>query len=293
MDGRRIRIARRTIVFGALIVLVASLVVQLGHDSATAGGALTFSIVCPTDPVQVGSEVTCSATIHNGTVESLTEVESGVFIPFGCQGCPTVPDAFGIVSSDPPWTFSGASWFAQWDPLGSGTLAPDEMAVLNVTLDNHRATADWESFMLCGGVRSAEFPDNATDCSETLHAPSDFDRDGCDDHLETQAISGAEVFGGLRNAKNFWDFFDTPDASNIRDKAVAGTDFFAVLSRFGATGDPGIDPLSMPPPAPVYHTAFDRGPSGGPNPWNLTAADGAITGQDFFAVLTQFGHSCG
>jgi hypothetical protein len=91
---------------------------------------------------------------------------------------------------------------------------------------------------------------------------------------------------------NFWDFFDTPDSSNVRDKSIAGTDFFNVLARFGATGSASIDPLSMPPAAPAYHTAFDRGASSGPNSWNLTAADGSIAGTDFFAVLAQFGHSC-
>jgi hypothetical protein len=99
--------------------------------------------------------------------------------------------------------------------------------------------------------------------------------------------------GGLRNDENFWDFFDTPDGSNIRDRAVTGTDFFRILQRFGASSDGSLDPLSAPPPAPAYHLAFDRGTSSGPNPWNLTAADGAITGQDFFAVLAQFGHDCG
>ena len=91
---------------------------------------------------------------------------------------------------------------------------------------------------------------------------------------------------------NFWDCSDTPDSSNIRDKSVAGIDFFRILARFGAFGDPQIDPVSAPPPAPAYHTAFDRGASSGPNAWNLTAADGAIAGTEFFAVLAQFGHSC-
>jgi hypothetical protein len=36
----------------------------------------------------------------------------------------------------------------------------------------------------------------------------------------------------------------------------------------------------------------DRGTSSGPNVWNLTQADGAIAGTDFFAILAQFGHDC-
>lgn len=50
--------------------------------------------------------------------------------------------------------------------------------------------------------------------------------------------------------------------------------------------------VSAPPPAPAYHTSFDRGPSSGPNAWNLTAANGSIAGTDLFAILEQFGHSC-
>jgi hypothetical protein len=91
---------------------------------------------------------------------------------------------------------------------------------------------------------------------------------------------------------NFWDFFDTPDGSNVRDKVITGLDYMRVVARLGATGSPSINPLSPPPPAPAYHTAFDRGPSSGPNAWNLTPANGSIAGTDLFAILNQFGHDC-
>jgi hypothetical protein len=115
----------------------------------------------------------------------------------------------------------------------------------------------------------------------------DDDQDGCSDVAEQNTTPGSQTSGGLRNYQNFWDFFD-PDLN----KAVAGPDFFAVLSRFGATGSPAIDPLTTPPAPPAYHTRFDRGSSSGPNAWNLTQADGSIAGTDFFAVLVQFGHDC-
>jgi hypothetical protein len=124
-------------------------------------------------------------------------------------------------------------------------------------------------------------------------ADGDSDDDGCTDIAEQQTATGSQMSGGLRNYQHFWDFFDTPDAANIRDKAVAGTDFFRILARFGATGSPAIDPLSTPPAAPAYHSAFDRAPAPqGQDPWDLSAADGAISGQDFFFVLGQFGHEC-
>jgi hypothetical protein len=118
----------------------------------------------------------------------------------------------------------------------------------------------------------------------TITDARDLDADGCTDGQEI----GTDAFeGGRRDPQNFWDVFDTNG-----DGGVSGPDFFNVLSRFGSSGNTVIDPRSEPPPPPEYHTAFDRGPSAGPHPWSLTAADGTITGRDFFAFLTQFGHAC-
>jgi hypothetical protein len=113
------------------------------------------------------------------------------------------------------------------------------------------------------------------------------DNDGCTDSQETGLVATA---GGLRDPHNFWDFFDVPAPG--RDGAIASADLFAVLGRFGSTGDPGIDPLSAPGPAPEYHTAFDRGSVVGANPWNIGPADGSIAAADIFAVLGQLNHSC-
>jgi hypothetical protein len=121
---------------------------------------------------------------------------------------------------------------------------------------------------------------------------NDTDRDGCTDAAEQQAGAGSEASGGKRDHENFWDFFDTPDPNtNDRDRSVAGTDFFRILGRFGATGSAAIDPLSAPAAPPAYHTAYDRGAASG-DPWDLTAANGSIAGTDFFAILAQFGHDC-
>jgi hypothetical protein len=120
--------------------------------------------------------------------------------------------------------------------------------------------------------------------------PEDSDADGCSDARESGPNAGQ---GGERDYLNVWDFFDVPDASNVRDNAVAAADIFRVLQRFGAAGDRMIDPLSAPPAAPAYHTAFDRGPAvPGGDPWDLSAANGSIASTDVFAALTQFGHTC-
>ncbi len=118
----------------------------------------------------------------------------------------------------------------------------------------------------------------------------DTDGDGCKDKAEQGFNPG---LGGLRDPDDVWDFFDTPDASNVRDKAITIIDIFAVGTRFGASGDTSGDPLAGPiPPAPGYHTAFDRGGQTGANIWNQAPADGSITTVDIFAVAAQFGHDC-
>jgi hypothetical protein len=126
-------------------------------------------------------------------------------------------------------------------------------------------------------------------CAEPACDP-DFDLDGCRDRQERGAD---EAIGGLRSPKNFWDFYDVPTGPSLtRNRSVAAPDIFAVLNRFNSSGNPGVSPFSMPPPAPAYHPAYDRGPSSGPNVWNLTAANGSIAATDVFAVIGQFGHSC-
>ncbi|MGB2693930.1 MAG: flexitail domain-containing putative surface protein [Dehalococcoidia bacterium] len=116
----------------------------------------------------------------------------------------------------------------------------------------------------------------------------DEDQDGCADWEELGSAQGP---GGLRDPFNFWDFFDTPDTNNVRDKAISAGDMTRVIARYGTTGDPNINPLSQPPPT-GYHPAFDRGDSLGPGNWNRDAANGSITVADVSAVVNQFGHTC-
>lgn len=120
----------------------------------------------------------------------------------------------------------------------------------------------------------------------------DLDDDGCTD---IQEMGANPLLGGGRNPNDFWDFFDTPNALGVRDRVVSGLDFFAVLSRYNATRVPPltevqalVQALTMPPAAPAYHAAFDRTSAGafsGP-------PDSAISGVDFFGVLTQFNADC-
>ena len=124
----------------------------------------------------------------------------------------------------------------------------------------------------------------------TLFRSLDSDRDGCSDGTELQTPEGTQQTGGLRDPKRFWDFFDTPNTENLRDRIIDIGDIGRVVSRFGATGDAQIDPLSAPP-ASGYHTAFDRTPLG-PNLWNAGPPNGGVNIQDIGLIVAQFGHTC-
>lgn len=122
--------------------------------------------------------------------------------------------------------------------------------------------------------------------------------DGCWNGHELDDLS---LFGGNRDPDHFWDFYDAPDDNNIRDKVVTILAILRVLARFGADDDGGAapinrntDPLSVPPPAPVYHPAFDRGAvDTGQGPWHHAAADGVIDlPNDIVGVLEQFRTDC-
>jgi hypothetical protein len=138
-----------------------------------------------------------------------------------------------------------------------------------------------------GGIATA-----VCDIGSFEAGPLDSDQDGCTDEREAQSLPNSQFSGGLRNFGVFWDFFDVPTGGSfLRDKSISAPDIFAVIGRFNAVGDSGIDPLSTPPPPPAYHTAYDRGSAVG-DPWDLSAANGSIASTDIFAVIGQFNHSC-
>jgi hypothetical protein len=105
----------------------------------------------------------------------------------------------------------------------------------------------------------------------------DTDRDGC---LDTQEQGTNPFAGGLRDTKNFWDFFDVPAGPSMtRDRRVTIGDLAAVIARFGANTTVAGDPLGTPPPAPAYHIAYDR-TLAAPEPWKTGGPNGSITIED-------------
>ena len=103
---------------------------------------------------------------------------------------------------------------------------------------------------------------------------SDADGDGCSDQREN---GPDETLGGQRDYLNPWDFYDI-DGDGIIDLF---TDILGVMFRYSLNG------------GPPYDANFDRGPSAGPNPWNMTAPDGRIDlFTDILGVINQHGHAC-
>ena len=108
----------------------------------------------------------------------------------------------------------------------------------------------------------------------------DDDNDGCTD---VQELGLDETLGGLRYPQNPWDFYDVAGLSGATPDGVIDLlfDILGVLQHYAPTGDP------------PYDAHYDRGPSTGPNPWNMTAPDGSIDLlNDILGVIAQHGHDC-
>jgi hypothetical protein len=120
-----------------------------------------------------------------------------------------------------------------------------------------------------------------SDCSG---AQFDTDGDGCTDAAERQTMAGSQETGGLRVAKNPWDFYDVlgPNQSLPKDQVVdLANDILAVMQHYSPDGNP------------PYDVNFDRGPSAGPYVWNMTAPDGVIDlANDILGVIQQYLHDC-
>ena len=115
---------------------------------------------------------------------------------------------------------------------------------------------------------SANVVNGKVDCGSPVGA-ADSDGDGCTD---LQELGLNEQLGGQRDPNNPWDFYDT-NGDGVIDLP---NDILGVLFAFGA-----------------YDVIYDRGPSAGPDPWNMTAPDGIIDlPNDILGVIMQFGHSC-
>ncbi len=127
--------------------------------------------------------------------------------------------------------------------------------------------------------------DGLPDCHEnelgTDVSDPDTDDDGCQDGAE---VGNDETLGGLRDPLNPWDFYDVAGANlGPPDQQVdLFNDIVSVIDHYAPVGN-----------EPEYDAFFDRGPSAGPNAWNMTAPDDKIDlFNDIVGVINQFGHDC-
>ncbi len=114
----------------------------------------------------------------------------------------------------------------------------------------------------------------------TPRGPDD-DGDGC---TNDQELGSDPHRGGLRDPANPWDFYDIAGANDGPPDRIIdlANDIFTVGQHYAPTGT-----------EPGYDVQFDRGPSAGPNVWNMTAPDGVIDlSNDILGVIQQYFHSC-
>ncbi len=125
-------------------------------------------------------------------------------------------------------------------------------------------------------------PDGDTDDDGIPNSSDpDDDNDGCTDDREG---SFDETMGGRRNPHNPWDFYDVLGGGGGPPDGIIdlSNDIFGVIIHYAPTGS-----------EPTYDVNFDRGPSAGPNPWNMTAPDGVIDlSNDILGVIQQYFHDC-
>ncbi len=116
-----------------------------------------------------------------------------------------------------------------------------------------------------------------------LSYPADSDGDGCPDARENlPKVQAAD--GGGRDSLNPWDYYDVASLGGGKDGTIDLLfDILGVIQHYQPT----------PGGAPPYDIAFDRGPTVGPNAWNMTEPDGVIDLlNDILGVIQQYSHNC-
>jgi len=118
----------------------------------------------------------------------------------------------------------------------------------------------------------------------TPAGPLDTDGDGCPDVNEQQTAPGSQTSGGLRDYLDPNDYYDVLGfgGAQTHDGVIdLANDILGVILHYSPQGQP------------PYDVRFDRGPTAGPNAWNMTAPDGVIDlPNDILGVILQFGHNC-
>jgi Tol biopolymer transport system component len=146
------------------------------------------------------------------------------------------------------------------DPDTDSDFVPDSA---EITLETDPNNPDSDGDTLVDGLELFEVGTDPLDpeTNGTPDAEKDPDTDGC---TTGQEIGDDETMGGLRNPVDFYDFYDVQGGGGgPKDKVIdLPNDILGVVFRYAPSGT-----------EPAYDVNFDRGPSAGPNPWNMTAPE--------------------
>ena len=145
------------------------------------------------------------------------------------------------------------------------------------------STGEWEvAVVLARDTENNTLTIEVDHLSHRLPVQRDGDQDGCPNEAE---LGPDETIGGRRDWTNRWDYYDVlgSGAALPVDRNIdLPNDILGVILHFAPQGQ-----------VPPYDIQFDRGPSSGPNAWNMTAPDGVIDlPNDILGVILQFGHDC-
>ena len=230
---------------------------NIEFSANTATGANRGCLTGVTPAVQFGS-------VHKGALYSFT---------LTCSSSHTINQIDLVPANQPPADTSGAQFREhstnnQIIPAVSGievNCGPKPTATPTITLTPTITPTP-----------TPKPPDGDTDGDGIPNSsdPND-DNDACTD---VQENGPDETLGGRRNPHNAWDFYDTNGDAFID----LTNDIFEVIQHYAPMG---IEQ--------EYDVNFDRGPSSGPNAWNMTAPDGVIDlTNDILGVILQYFHSC-
>ena len=157
------------------------------------------------------------------------------------------------------------------------TTAASQHKLVLETLGGPNAGSSGSGFGDGTTVTPATGPDLLVNCGPEVHKlpyPGDTDGDGCPDVSESRP-KGQATQGGGRDWKDPWDYYDI-NGDGVIDLLF---DILGVIQHYQPTAGG----------APPYDIAFDRGPTTGPNAWNMTAPDGVIDLlNDILGVILQF-----
>jgi alpha-tubulin suppressor-like RCC1 family protein len=246
---------------------------ELGDGTQTSES--TPTTVCDSSPTNCSGSLSGVSKLSAGTGHTCAVRTSAPYVK--CWGS----QYFGQLGNGVQ-SFYSQLYPADWTPPNWSQAQPSALSAGAV-----ETCAIISSYAECWGWNLFGQLGNGTTVDTTTWTTQDTDKDGCTDAQELGPNRG---LGGQRDPTNFWDFFDTPNATNVRDKVVNSDDYSRISARYYTDGDATVDPLSLPPTT-GYHPAFDR-TYVGPNIWNLGPPDGHIRIDDLTNLNRQLGDSC-